>query len=337
MSQGIWIFEEHDSDGTKNITLELLSEGQKLARRLKEELCVCLFGHQVEGYIPHLAQFGAAKVYLVDNELLSEYNLDAYSLILGDLIKEYDPLILMMGATPLGSELAPRVAARLRLPCITEAKQIKGNNENLQVTKSAYNDQLYATIRPSSIRPLFITIPPGETDIVKADETREAVVIRKDIALAADVKRTKYKRFIKGDPKTISIDEADLIVAAGNGVDSKGLPIVHELADILGASMGGTRVAVDKKIIPFERQIGITGKSVMPKLLVACGISGAYEFTDGMRGSKIVIAINKDGKAGIFQFANLGIKGDLNEIIPLVIDQLKRREQNMGKGREETD
>ena len=327
MNQGIWILEEHDIHGTKNITLELLSEGQKLARRFKEELCVCILGHQIEEYIPHLAQFGAEQAYLADNELLSEYNLDAYSLILGDLIKEYNPSILIMGATPFGSELAPRVAARCGLPCITEAKQIKGKSKNLQITKSTYNDQLYATIRPASKRPLVITIPPGETDILKSDETKEVVVIRKDLELTADIKQTKFRRFIKGDPRTISIEEADKIVAVGNGVGSEFFPSVQELADILEASMGGTRVAVDKNIIPYERQIGITGKAVMPKLLIACGISGAYEFTDGMRGSEIVISINKDGDAGIFKFSNLCIKGDLNEIIPLVIDRLKKCKQ----------
>ena len=331
MSHGIWIFEEHDIHGTKNITLELLSEGQKLARRLKEELCVCLFGHQVTGLIPQLSQFGAAKVYLVDSDLLSEYNLDTYSLLLGDLIREYEPSFLMMGATPLGSERAPRVAARQGLPCITEVKQIKGSNENLQVIKSTYNDQLYATIRPVPKRPLIITIPPGETDITKAGETKEVVVIRKDLEFSDEVKRVRYRRFIKGDPRTISIAEADRIVAVGNGVDSKSFPIIEELADILESSIGGSRVAVDKNIIPFERQIGITGKTVMPKLLVACGISGAYEFTDGMRDSKAVIAVNKDGNARIFKFANLCLKGDVYEIIPRVIDQLKAHKKTTGK------
>jgi len=331
MSQGIWILEEHDIHGTKNITLELLSEGQKLAKRLKEELCVCLFGHQIEGLIPHLARYGASKVYLVDHALLSEYNLDTYSLILADLIKEYEPSILMMGVTPMGSELAPRIAARCALPCITEAKQIKGNLKNLQVIKSTHNDQLYSTIKPSALRPVVITIPPGETDISKPGETGEAIVIRKDIPLNEDVKRTQYKRFIKGDPKTIRIDEADRIVAVGNGVDADSLPIVQELADLLEASLGGSRVAVDKNIIPFERQIGITGKTVLPKLLVAFGISGAYEFTDGMRESKNVIAVNKDAKARIFKIANLCLKEDLKKILPPIIDQLKQYKQRPSK------
>ncbi len=334
MSQGIWIFEEHDIHGTKNITLELLSEGQKLARRFKEELCLCLFGNQIEDYISDLSRYGAVKTFLVDDPLLSKYDVDTYSFVLSDLIKEFEPTILMLGATPLGSELAPRVAARCGLPCITGVNQIKGKNKNLKITKSTYNDQLYATIKPGSKRPVVITIPPGETDIIKSDEAKELEVVRKDLKLGPDVKQSRFRKFIKGDPRTISIEEADIIVAVGNGVDKEALPIVQELADSLGASIGGSRVAVDKNVIPYERQIGITGKTVMPKLLVACGISGAYEFTDGMRDTDIVIAINNDEKAGIFKVATLSIKGDLNEIIPLVTAQLKAHQQNKGKNKD---
>lgn len=327
MSQGIWVFEEHDIHGTKNITLELLSEGQSLARRLKEELCVCLLGHQVEESIPHLNRYGAEKIYLGDHESLSEYNLDIYTSIFEALIKEYDPSILLMGATPLGSELAPRVAARCGLPCITAVNKIKGKSKNLQITKATHNDQLYTTIKPFSKRPVVLTIPPGETDIVESDKIKEAVVIRKAFEITGDIKRTKYRKFIKGDPRTIDIAEADKIVAIGNGVNNEIISMVQELADLLEASMGGTRVAVDKNMIPYERQIGITGKTVLPKLLLAFGISGAYEFTEGMRNSDVVIAINKDPNAGIFKFANQCIMGDLTEIIPAVIEKLKRQKQ----------
>ncbi len=327
MNQGVWILEEHDSRGTKNVTLEMLSEGQKLARRLKENLCVCLLGYQVESFIPQLAEFGAEKIYLSDSLHLSEYSMDAYIKILGDLIETYKPSVLMMGATPIGSELAPRIAARYRLPCVTEVKKIGGSSENFQVTKSVYNDRLYADIKTSSARPIIITLPPGETDIVKSKKALEFAVIKYDFEVTEDLKRIRYKQFIKGDPKTIRVDEADLILALGNGINSETLPAAHELADLLGATIGGTRVAVDKGIIPFERQIGLTGKTVLPNMLIACGISGAYEFTDGMKDSKMIIAINSDGKARIFDVANLGINGDLKEIMPAVIDKIKNHKQ----------
>ncbi len=331
MNQGIWIFEEHNVDGTKNITVELLSEGQKLARRLKEELSVCLIGHQVERIIPTLGQYGASKAYLVDNEALSRYDLDAYSSILVELIKEYQPSVLLMGATPVGAELAPRIAARLGVPCITEVKKITGDQRNLQVTKAAYNDQLYVDVRAGAGRPLILTLPPGETDVVKTPDTKELTIVKRESGPRIVAKGVKFKKFIKGDPRTIGVEEADLIAAVGNGVEPSFLPLVQELADVMGAAIGGTRVAVDKNLIPFARQIGATGKTVAPKAIVACGISGAREFTDGMQNAKLVVAINKDGKARIFQYANLGIKGDVQEIIPRVIEQLKRQKPGSGK------
>lgn len=325
MSHGIWVFEEHDGNGTKNITLELLSEAQKLARRLKEEVCVCLIGGQVERLVPDLGYYGATKAFLADDETLSQYDLDAYSSILVELIQEHQPSVMMMGATSAGSELAPRIAARLGVPCITEVKKIAGSLENLQITKAAYNDQLYVEIRAGLERPLILTLPPGETDIVKTADQKDVVVIRKDFVRRKDGQGIKFNKFIKGDPRTIGVAEADLIVAVGNGVDTEVLPLVQEFANAIGATIGGTRVAVDKNLIPFARQIGATGKAVAPKMLVACGISGAREFTDGMANAKLVIAVNKDGKARIFQFANLGIKGEVQEIIPQVIDKVKNQ------------
>jgi electron transfer flavoprotein alpha subunit len=330
--EGIWILEEHDDEGTKNITLELLSEGQKLARRLNEQLCVCLLGSQVGGCIPTLTQYGAEKIYLVEHELLSECSLDAYAFVLGELIKEYDPYILMMGATPSGSELAPRIAARFKLPCITEAKNITGQEENLQITKSAYNDQVYITIDPLARRPLIVTMPPGETDIIEPNKPREVEVIKKNVEIPADIMRTKRKRIIKGDPRTIRLEEADIIVSLGRGAGNESLPILQELADALGASIGGSRGAVDDGIIKFERQIGISGKTVTPRLLIACGISGAREFTAGMENSNLVAAVNIDQKARIFDYANLCIKGDLRMIIPQVIDKIQIAKQKREKG-----
>ncbi|MFX0199089.1 MAG: electron transfer flavoprotein subunit alpha/FixB family protein [Candidatus Hodarchaeota archaeon] len=323
--EGIWILEEHDKQGLKIISLELLSEGQKLARQFKEQLCVCLIGYQVEDYISTLNKYGAEKIYLVENELLSEYNLDTYVFVLGKLIEEYNPSILIMGATSSGAELAPRIAARFKLPCITEAKKITGDKENLQITKSAYNDQAYVSINPIWKRPLILTITAGETDINESDEPKEVEVIRKNVEINSDIMRTKYRKFIKADPRTIGLEEADKIVAIGNGLEIEAFPIVQELADNLGASIGGTRVAVDNGVIPYERQIGVTGKSVAPKFLIACGISGAREFTTGMEKSILTVAINTDRKARIFDVVDMGVVGDVHQVVPALIQKLKQR------------
>ncbi len=328
MGKEIWIFAEHDGNGTKKITLELLSEGKRLARRLDEPLCVCLLGVEVEGLIPVLSQHGAEKIYLAEHSLLSHYNIDPYSQVLGDLIKEHSPSILIMGATPKGSEIAPRIAARLRLPCITGVQKITGSRGNLQITKALYNNQAHATITPLSERTMIITIPPGESDVVIDDERVEPEIVRKEVTLTADMVRTKYRTFKKGDPRTIGIDEADIIVAVGRGAGGEGLPLLQELADIIGASIGGSRAAVDEGIIPYERQIGISGSTVSPNCLIACGISGAREFTTGMETSRFVIAVNKDPKARIFDYSDLPIRGDLHAVVPSLIKALKNKENS---------
>lgn len=327
MNKGIWIIEEHDGCATKNITLELLSEGHKLARRLDEPLCVCRLGTRAGQDIALLAQHGAEKIYAVENEALSGYNVDSYTSILCTLIEEHRPSIVMMGATPVGSELAPRVAARLGLPCVTEAKKITGSRENFQVTKAMYNEQVYATIKCGPESPLLVTIPPGETDITRSAAGEGPEVTIKELGVA-ETPRTRCRKFLKGDPKTIKIVEADRIVAIGRGAGKEGLPIVQELAELLGASIGGSRGAVDAGIVPYQRQIGISGKTVTPKLVIACAISGARQFTVGMENSDLVIALNLDEKARIFEYANLSIKGDVHQVLPQLITHLKKIRNN---------
>ncbi len=323
MSQGIWIVEEHDSDGVKNIALELLSEGKKLAGRLREPLSAILIGAQVEANVAKLSQHGAEQVYLVEDDTLSTFNLDRYAAILVDLIKEYTPSVILIGATPTGAELAPRVAAKLRVPCITNVKKIIGSKDNLKITKSVYSDQAYVDIQVAPTWPLVLTIAPGETDVAKSRDKIEPVVIKADAPFSEELDRTKIGNFLKGDPRTIKLVEADRIVAGGKAAGEEGFSALQEFADLLEASIGGSRKAVDDGFISKERQIGISGNTVMPKLLIACGISGAREFTTGMENADLVIAVNTDEKARIFEFANLCIKGDLHKVIPALIKKLQ--------------
>jgi electron transfer flavoprotein alpha subunit len=322
MGQGIWVLEEHDGNGTKNITLELLNEGKKVASRFREPLCGCLIGSIAEENIDKMARYGAEQIFVIENEGLSEFNLDSYSSIIVKLITEYSPSIVMMGATPAGSELAPRVAAKLNVPCITDVKKIAGGKDNLKITKSVYSDMAYADIQPSPQWPLIITISPGETDVVQSRDKKEPIIIKKTFRLSPEISRTRNKRFIKGDPKTISLVEADRIIAGGKAAGKSGFQALQKLADILGASIGGSRKAVDDGFLSKERQIGISGNTVTPRLLIACGISGAREFTTGMENADLVIAVNTDDKSRIFEFANLRIKGDLHQIIPALTEKI---------------
>lgn len=323
MGQGVWVFAEHGPNGTENITLELISEAKKLARRLKAPLCACVIGADVSGVIETLCAYGIETVYVVENESLANYDLDAYSHILARVVGTYDPALVMVGATPTGAELAPRAAAKLKIPCITHVKKITGGKDGFKITKSEYDDQVYAHVLPETESPLVITIPPGETDVAAPGRKKTPEIIHAQIDFSDWTPRSRTGRFINGDPRTIGIAEAGRIVAGGRGAGESGFPVLQELADALAAAMAGSRGAVDDGLVPVVRQIGISGKTVIPKLLVVCGISGAREFTVGMENSDLVIAINTDAKARIFEFANLCINGDLNEVIPAVLKRLQ--------------
>ena len=332
MHRDVWIIVEHKNNHVETVTLEILGEGRELANKLNGKMCVCLIGYQVDECIDSLVKYGVEKVYLTDNELLGKYSMDAYAFSLEKLIKKYHPSLIMFGATPLGSELAPRIAARLKLPCITEVGRITINGDNLKITKSGYSDKIYMNFDYFLQQTIVMTILPGEMDIEETNESKEMAVIREDIHIEPDIIRTRNVRFIKGDPKEIGLDQAEIIVAVGRGVGSRGLSIVQEFADVLGASIGGTRLIVDEGIIPTERQIGITGKSIAPKFLIAIGISGAREFTAGIEKATLTVAINTDAEARIFRSADLGLVGDYNDIIPLLIKELRELKRDLAQG-----
>jgi len=325
-SKEIWIFAESREHELAPVTFEMLSEVRKMSKEVSGKTCVCLIGHEVGEHIPSLRNYGAEKTYLVDSDIFSEYSLDAYAYAMEKLIIKYQPLMMIFGATSLGSELAPRIAARLKLPCITEVKRMRAQGENWVIGKSCYEGRVYQFFDFRPERTVVVTVLPGDMEGDEAKTSREMEVVNEAIPFEKNMIRARNIKFIKGDPRKIQLEEADLIVAGGKGI-GKGLTILEDLADIVNASIGGTRPLVDDEIIPWERQIGITGRSVAPKLLIACGISGAREFITGMEKTKITIAINQDARAPIFKFANLGIIGDLQEIIPLVIHRIRALKQ----------
>jgi electron transfer flavoprotein alpha subunit len=324
--QGIWVFAEHDGRGLKDITRELLCEARRHAERLNETLGVCLLGSGVAELVPALAPYGALKVYLVEHPALAQYDLAAWTANTVALIEAWRPAMLMFGDTAVGGELAARVAARLKLPCVTGVSRISaGRGGRLQLTKSVYDELAYATVEAVARRPLILTIPAGQTDVLPATVAVEPEVVRCEAVIEAAAPRTVLRRHIPGDPRTVAIEEAERIVAAGKGAGIEGMAVLEELAGLIGAAIGGSRVAADAGLVPRERQIGVSGSTVRPKLLIACGISGARQFTMGMENSELVIAVNSDGSAPIFEFANLRIKGDLHEIIPAVVRRLRGR------------
>jgi electron transfer flavoprotein alpha subunit len=321
----IWVFAEHNNRPLESITWEMLTEGRKLAAKLHEQLCACLIGAQTEGYIGSLSHYGARKVYLVENEGFPAYSVDGYAHILKELVVKYKPSIIMIGATPVGSELAARIAAKLRLPCITEVKKVSFSDRKLSIAKSGFNDKLYMNFDFSPKKTVIVTILPGDMDRDEDQEHTAPEIIREKIAAPLDKMHTINKHFIKGDPRKIDLEEAQAVIAVGKGVGTEAFALLEQLANILGASIGATRPLIDDGIVPHERQIGITGKSIAPKVLIACGISGAREFTGGIENAKLTIAVNTDPKARIFKAADMSVLGDVNEVIPALIEKLTKK------------
>ena len=244
------------------------------------------------------------------------------------LIEKHQPSIIMIGATPIGSEIAARIAARLRVRCVTEVKRIDSVGKCLHVSKSGFNDKVYLNFEFDLEETLIVTIIPGDMDSSECDNHSRPEIIREDIQIQPELLSTRNRGFIKGDPKNIGLEEAELIVAGGRGVDKNGFVLLENLAELLGASVGGTRPIVDEGIIPLERQIGITGKKISPRMIMCLGISGAREFVGGIEESKLTVAVNKDAKARIFNSSDIGVLGDVNEIIPALIKKLEEMKED---------
>ena len=326
---GVWIFAEQRSGELQRVSLEVACSGRMLATKLGVKLSAVVLGHKIEQLAVPLSEYGADEVYLVENALLAQYNPDLYATVMADLIKEYTPSIVLFGATSIGRDLGPRIAGRVRANIVTECIALKIEKDGfLSVTKPIYDGKMFATILCQSAGTYIVTIPPGAMAMSQPTGSRETKTIKVTPVLRAETSRVRFLDFIAADPKTIDLTEAEIIVAGGRGVGkAEGFQLIDELADQLGGSVGGTRPVVDAGWLSQERQIGLTGKFVSPRLFIACGISGQYHHTSGMRDSLTTIAINTDSNAAIFKLADLGIVEDLHEVIPALIKQLQVRKK----------
>ena len=326
--QDIWVFAEHRKGELLDVSLELLGEGQGLAQKLGGEVAAILLGHGVEALAKTVACYGARRVYLVEDERLEEYECDAYVQVIAGLVERHRPRVLLAGSTWKACDFLPYVAARMGMAFSANySRMTTGEKGALQLTRPIYGGRLDGvySLAPDRAHSLAVMARPGAIGMGRTEEAGEPKLIRVDPQLNWQSIRTKAVEFIKGDPKKMDISQAEIIVAAGRGIDSaEKLAPVEALADVLGASIAGTRPAVDAGLVSFERQVGQTGKSVSPKLYIACGISGAIQHTAGMKDSERIIAINKDPEAPIFKICDIGIVGDVQEVIPKLVADLNR-------------
>jgi len=324
--KGIWVFAEQKEGKIQSVAFELLSEAQKLAQELKEEIAAVLIGGpEVESQIKELFNYGAQRVYLVSNELLSNYSTAPYTKALTELINEYKPEIVLVGATTMGRDLAARVAVRVHCGLTADCTGLSIDPEKkiLKQTRPAFGGNIMATIISPNHRPQMATVRPK---VMKKNALNksEGEVIKHTTTFEEKDFMVKFLDVIKDTSVKVNLPEAEIIVSGGRGIaDPKNFALIRELAEVLGGAVGASRATVDAGWISSHHQVGQTGKTVCPKLYVACGISGAIQHLVGMQSSDTIIAINKDPDAPIFKVATYGIVGDLFDVVPKLIAKIK--------------
>jgi electron transfer flavoprotein alpha subunit len=324
--QGIWVFTEQRDGKIKSVSLELLAKARELAGGLNTEVCAVCFGNLVQD-VPQLVAHGADKVFLIESPELASNPEDYLTAQLGELIKEYKPEIVLAGATALGRSFIPRVAARVQCGLTADCTGLEIDLEKRQLlqTRPTFGGNIMATIICPSSRPQMSTVRPRTFKKNTPDAARQGQIIKLDFQKEGVTARTRLLNFVEDVTEKVKLDEADVIVAGGRGLGKpENFQVIAELASTLEAAMGSSRPPVDEGWISYPHQVGQTGKTVAPKLYIACGISGAVQHLAGMQTADTIIAINSDPSAPIFDIATYGLVGDLFKIVPLLTQRLKR-------------
>ena len=327
-TKDLWVFVETNPDGTaKNVGIELLTPGRMMADKQGGKLVALVIGDNPQGAIDDANAHGADEIIVVDGPEYKEYTTDAYAIAICAMVDKYGPTSMMIGATNNGRDLGPRVSCRLHTGLTADCTGLDIDDEtgNVAWTRPAFGGNLMATIMCPDHRPQIGTVRPGVFKKCDAAEGH-AVITKEDFHVAADQIRTQVLEVIKemGDEK-VDLEGAEIIVSGGRGVGGpEGFETIKLLANALGATVGASRAAVDSGWIAHSHQVGQTGKTVGPKLYIACGISGAIQHLAGMSSSDTIVAINKDPDAAIFGVADYGIVGDLFQVIPVLVDEIKK-------------
>jgi len=324
--RGVWVFVEQTEGQPARVSLELLGKGRELADRLEVDLTAFLLGETVQETGQELIFYGADEVIVADHALLRDYRTELYTDIISGQVMARKPEVLIVGASPIGRDLAPRLSFRLNAGCTADCTGLDIDEENrlFVSTRPAFGGNVMATIICPENRPQMSTVRPGVMVLPEKDESREGRTINLDLQLDEKDVKVKILENVKATVEGVNIAEAERIVAIGMGVGDEGTcETVKELAQMLDAEVGATRFAVEAGWVSHDHQIGQTGKTVRPELYIGCGISGAVQHTAGMSGSKMIVAINKDLNAEIFKIADYGIVGDVKKVVPAIISELK--------------
>ena len=342
--KGVYVFAQQVDNEISGIAYELLGKGKELAAKLNEEVTAVLIGHDVKGLADKLAEYGADKVIVVDDPELKEYRTEPYAHALSSVINEFKPDIVLVGATAIGRDLGPTVSARVATGLTADCtvleigdfplvaipgKEDQQKHNQLLMTRPAFGGNTIATIACPDNRPQMATVRPGVMQKIEPIVGAKANVIEYNPGFTPNDRYVEIKEIVKAVSDTVDIMDAKILVSGGRGVGSaENFKILEDLAEALGGSVSCSRAVVDSGWKPRDLQVGQTGKTVRPNLYIACGISGAIQHTAGMEEADIIIAINKDEDAPIFDVADYGIVGDLNKIVPQLTEAIKAEKAN---------
>jgi electron transfer flavoprotein alpha subunit len=323
--KGVWVFAEQHKGDIASVAIELLGEGRKLADKKSAKLAAVFLGHGIKNKARELIACGADIVYVADDPTLKDFNDDSYARVLATLATQHKPEIILAGATAIGRSFFPKVASSLHtgLTADCTALDIDADTGHLHQTRPAFGGNIMATIVTPNHRPQMATVRHKVMKPATRNDARTGDII--DVKVdPSDALRTRVIKTVEELGETVNICEADIIVAGGRGLGSaKNFQLLEELAKALGGAVAATRGAVDEGWIPYSHQVGQTGKTVCPKLYIACGISGAIQHIAGMQSSDTIVAINKDPDAPIFSVATYGIVGDVHEVLPIMIKKIR--------------
>ena len=359
---GVWVFCEQRQGSMMPTSYELISEGRKLADELDTKLYGILLGEGIEGIAKELGGYGADGVYVCDHPMLKDYTTDGYTKVICDVIEEYKPEIMLIGATNIGRDLGPRCAARLHTGLCADCTHLdvdmgiykdflKENStlaperieatshavvlgqkhdvsRDLKMTRPAFGGHLMASIICPRFRPAMATVRPGVMKKAAFDQAKADAceIIKPAFELSEADMQTEVVEVVKAAKKLVDLIGADVVVSVGRGISKDvegGIKLAEELAEVLGGVVGGSRATIDSGWLSADHQVGQTGKTVHPKIYVALGISGAIQHKAGMQDSECIIAVNKNDTAPIFEIADYGICGDLFKVTPMLIEAIK--------------
>ncbi len=324
--KGIWVFIEQKNGKVQSVSYELLGKAQELSKKLNCQVSGVLIGNSLDDQLDELIWHGADNIYMVEAPELANFQDEPYTNILVELIKKHKPEILLCGATAIGRSLIARVAIKIKAGLTADCTGLDIDLERkiLLQTRPAFGGNIMATIISPNYRPQMATVRHKVMQPMVPDKHRKGKVVKEHFDLSLYASRTKLLDIVEEIESLVNIAEADIIVSGGRGMGGQeNFKLLEELAHVMGAAVGASRAAVDSGWLPYSHQVGQTGRTVAPKIYIACGISGQIQHLVGMQSSKIIIAINKDPEAPIFKVATYGVVGDLFQVIPALTKKFK--------------